>query len=94
MFWVFYMMFSIFRSHRNRFYWRNGKLYFVKQNRQQQQQQQGQDHPHARRQTREEEQQSFNQTIRQWFIFYGVLATIIVAILLYRFNNRPKLSKQ
>ncbi len=76
------MMFSIFRSHRNRFYWRNGKLHFVKQNQQ----------PHQRRITPEEEQQAFKHNIRQWFIFYGILASIIIAILLYRLNKRQKLS--
>ena len=79
MFWVFYMMFSIFRSHRNRFYWQNGKLHFVKANRRQQQQQQGE-----RRMTPQEEQQAFKQNIRQWAIFYGVLMSIIIAILIRR----------
>ncbi|CAF1420562.1 unnamed protein product [Adineta steineri] len=83
MFWVFYMMFSIFRSHRNRFYWRDGKLHFRKQNPQQQGQNQ-------RRLTPAEERQSFQNNIRQWLIFYGVLASIIIAILIYRLNNRQK----
>lgn len=77
MFWVFYMMFSIFRSHRNRFYWRDGKLHFVKANRRQQQQ-------GERRMTPQEEQQAFKQNIRQWMIFYGVLMSIIIAILIRR----------
>ncbi|UJR26489.1 hypothetical protein I4U23_007816 [Adineta vaga] len=89
MFWVFYMMFSIFRSHRNRFYWRDGKLHFVKQNRQLQQQKYHHD-LRKRKLTRAEEQQSFKHSMRQWFIFYSVLATIIIAILLYRLNVRPK----
>jgi hypothetical protein len=80
MFWIFYMIFSIFRSHRNRFYWRNGKLHFVKQN------------LHQRRITPEEEQKAFRHNIRQWFIFYSILASIIVAILLHRLNKRQKLS--
>jgi hypothetical protein len=78
MFWVFYMMFSIFRSHRNRFYWRNGKLHFVKPNLRQQQQQ------HQIQLTPLQEQQSFRQNIRQWLIFYSILASIIIAILIYR----------
>ncbi len=79
------MIFSIFRSHRNRFYWRDGKLHFVKQNRRQQQ--------HQRRLTPAEEQQAFNQNIRQWFIFYSVLACMIVAILIHRLYFRQKISK-
>lgn len=82
MFWVLYMLFSIFRSHRNRFYWRNGKLHFVKQNHQQNQ----------RRISLAEERQIFRQNIRQWFIFYGVLASIIIAILIHRLYFRQKIS--
>lgn len=84
MFWVFYMMFSIFRSHRNRFYWQNGKLHFVKHNQQQQQPQ--------RRLTPIEKRQRFNDNIRQWFIFYGVLISIIIAILIHRLYSRQKQS--
>ncbi len=80
------MIFSIFRSHRNRFYWRNGKLHFVKQNRQQQ-------HQRQIRMTPAEEQQVFNQNIRQWFIFYSILACVIVAILIHRLYFRQKVSK-
>jgi hypothetical protein len=76
------MLFSIFRSHRNRFYWRNGKLHFVKQNHQQNQ----------RRISLAEERQIFRQNIRQWFIFYGVLASIIIAILIHRLYFRQKIS--
>jgi hypothetical protein len=81
------MMFSIFRSHRNRFYWRNGKLYFIKQNRQQQQQQ------HQRISTPAEEQETFRQNIRQWFMFYSVLACIILAILIHRLCFQKKVPK-
>jgi hypothetical protein len=83
MLWVFYMLFSIFRSHRNRFYWRNGKLHFVKQNRQQ----------HQRILTPAQEQQSFKENIRQWFIFYSVFVSIIIAIVIYRLNSHQKTSK-
>jgi hypothetical protein len=80
------MIFSIFRSHRNRFYWRDGKLHFVKQNQLRQQQ--------LRRRpiTPEEEKQAFRNNIRQWFIFYGILASMIIAILLHRLNKQQKLS--
>lgn len=81
------MLFSIFRSHRNRFYWRNGKLHFVKQNRQQQQQHQSGLTP------AEEQERSFKESIRQWLIFYSVLATIIIAIVIYRLNFRQKIPK-
>jgi len=75
------MMFSIFRSHRNRFYWRNGKLHFVKHPQQQQAQ---------RRLTRTEERQRYNHNIRQWFIFYGVFISIIIAVLVHRLYSRQK----
>jgi len=78
MFWVFYMMFSIFRSHRNRFYWQNGKLHFVKRNRQLIQGQQ------RRRLTPQEEQQDYQHNIRQWIIFYGLLLSVIIAVLIRR----------
>ena len=78
------MMFSIFRSHRNRFYWRDGKLHFVKQNQLQQQQQ------NQRILTPTEEQESFRQNVRQWFIFYSVLACMILAILIHRLFFRKK----
>jgi hypothetical protein len=79
------MIFSIFRSHRNRFYWRDGKLYFIKQNQQQ--------HQHQRRGiTPAEEQQDFQQNIRQWFIFYSILACIIISILIHRLYFRQKIS--
>lgn len=81
------MMFSIFRSHRNRFYWQNGKLHFVKNNRRQQQgQRQG------RRMTPQEEQQAFQHNIRQWVIFYGILMSIIFAILIRRLIIDRRLS--
>jgi hypothetical protein len=80
------MLFSIFRSHRNRFYWRNGKLHFVKQNRQQQQR-------HQTIFTPEQEQLSFKENIRQWLIFYSVLVSIILAIVIYRLNFHQKTSK-
>ena len=80
------MMFSIFRSHRNRFYWRDGKLHFVKQNRQLVQGQQ------RRRMTVQEEQQAYKHNIRQWFIFYGILLSIIMAILIRRIIVDRKLS--
>lgn len=78
------MIFSIFRSHRNRFYWRDGKLHFVKQNRQQQ---------HLRQKTPAEEQQAFRQNIRQWFIFYSIFLCVIIAILIHRLYLRQKVSK-
>lgn len=77
------MLFSIFRSHRNRFYWRDGKLHFVKQNPQLNQ----------RPRTPAEEQQAFRQNIKQWFIFYSVLACIIIAVLIHRLYFRQKVSK-
>ena len=81
------MLFSIFRSHRNRFYWRNGKLHFVKQN------QLRQNQLRQRPITPEEERQAFRNNIRQWFIFYSILASVIIAILVHRLNNHQKLSK-
>jgi hypothetical protein len=77
-------MLSIFRSQRNRFYWRNGKLHFINQNQLQQQQ--------RRRRTPEEERQAFRQSIRQWFIFYSILACIIIAVLIHRLYFRQKIS--
>lgn len=88
MFWVFYMMFSIFRSHRNRFYWQNGKLHFVKQNRQQIQGQQRR----RRQMTPQEEQQEYQHNIRQWFIFYGILLSVIIAVLIRRIIIDRKIS--
>ncbi|CAF2354929.1 unnamed protein product [Rotaria sp. Silwood2] len=85
MFWVLYMMFSIFRSHRNRFYWRNGKLHFTKRDPRQQQQYQVPLTPL-------QEQQLFRQNIRQWFIFYSILIGIIISILIHRLYSRHKTS--
>ncbi|CAF0719184.1 unnamed protein product [Rotaria sp. Silwood1] len=84
MFWVLYMIFSIFRSHRNRFYWRNGKLHFTKRNPQQQQ--------HQIPLTPLQEEQLFRQNIRQWFIFYSILTCIIISILIHRLYSRQKIS--
>ncbi|CAF0773450.1 unnamed protein product [Rotaria sordida] len=86
MFWVLYMMFSIFRSHRNQFYWRNGKLHFTKQSLRQQQQQ------HQIPLTALQEERLFRQNIRQWFIFYSVLTCIIISILIHRLYSRQKSS--
>ena len=75
MFWILYMVFSIFRSHRTRFYWRNRKLHFLKQQRPQRQM----------TSTSLQEERLRVQNIRQWFIFYSIFICIIIGIVIYRF---------
>lgn len=75
------MIFSMFRSHRNRIYWRNGKLHFIEHNPQQQNQLQL---------TSAQREQEYRYNIRQWFIFYGIFVSIIVAILVHRLYSQRK----
>ena len=86
MFWVIYMMFSLFRSHRDRIYWHDGQFHIVKEN------------PVRRRERRApltsaQEQESFRRDIRQWLIFYSILACIILALLIHRLNSNRQLPK-
>lgn len=87
MFWILYMLFSIFRSHRNRIYWRNGKLHIIKAN-----------HPRIggqpSRLTPEQEDHAFRRDLRQWAIFYSMLVCIIVAILIRRLYSNRQMAKQ
>lgn len=73
------MLFSMFRSHRNRFVWRNGQLHIIKENR-------------IRREilTEEQEEREFQRDIRQWLIFYGVLISIIIAMVIHQIYSRRK----
>ena len=79
------MIFSVFRSHRNRFYWRNGQLHVVRDNSRQQLNQR----PISETQEEEEE---FRRDIRQWIIFYSVLICIIIAIVIHRVYSNRKLA--
>ena len=84
MFWVLYALFSMFRTHRNRIYWRNGKLHIVKP--------ENARRPAARRVeiTAAEEERIFRRDLRQWLMFYAFLFGIIIAVLIHRFYSTRK----
>ena len=87
MFWILYMLFSIFRSHRNRFYWRNGKLHIVKA---EQLRLEGQ----PSRLTAAQQEKIFRRDLRQWAIFYSMLVCLIVALLIHRLHTNRQMPKQ
>lgn len=82
------MLFSMFRSHRNRIYWRNGKLHIVKEETLRRQ---------ANRRierTAAEEERIFRRDLRQWLMFYAFLVGIIFAVLIHRLYTTRKSVKR
>jgi hypothetical protein len=77
----------MFRSHRNRIFWRNGKLHIIKQTPQR-------TGVNSQRLTAAQEEHAFKRDIRQWLIFYSMLVAIIAGILIHRMYANRKISQQ